>query len=102
MSLRYERALQALSDFYGCEKNLEVIKRQVYKNTSFGGWVRIDSKGQIILGSIVEGSDAEPTCSPIITWHRSNARIFDDIQEAIAWLDGETSMELEAMYAELP
>lgn len=53
-----EFLLQTIADLYGTEPNEKSIDRAVYKNTACGAWARFDEHG-ILVGTIVEGSDAE-------------------------------------------
>lgn len=50
--------VQTIADSIGIEPDIKKIERAIYKYTSCGAWVRFDEKG-IIVGTIVEGSDAE-------------------------------------------
>lgn len=43
---------------FKCSELERKIDRAVYKGTDCGAWVRFDERG-IVVGSIVEGSDAE-------------------------------------------
>ncbi len=79
------------------------LERTLYKYTDCGAWIHWNEK-QIEIGSIVEGSDAEFECVPLVfpfdsknyeieiewleevtarEWHRANPQI-DDIKE---WID---------------
>ena len=53
-----EWLIKVIADDIGCPPKPEVIDRAVYKGTDCGAWVRFDEQG-IMVGSIVEGSDAE-------------------------------------------
>lgn len=50
--------VETIADLYGCDPTPESIDRSVYKNTDCGAWCQFDEYG-ILVGSIVEGSDAE-------------------------------------------
>ncbi len=52
--------LQTIADLYDCEPTPSMISRCVYKYTDCGAYIHFDDKG-IIVGTIVEGSDAEFT-----------------------------------------
>ncbi len=51
----------ALAELYGCEPQVESVKRAVYKATDCGAFVVFpsDAPCRVGVGSIVEGSDAE-------------------------------------------
>lgn len=53
-----EFLLQTIADLYGVEPDARRIDRAVYKGTDCGAWVRFDEEG-IVVGTIIEGSDAE-------------------------------------------
>jgi hypothetical protein len=50
--------LHAIADDLGVEPNEKAIDRAIYKGTDCGAWARFDAEG-CIVGTIVEGSDAE-------------------------------------------
>jgi len=53
-----EYLIEAIAKSIGIEPDPEKINRAVYKGTSCGAWVKFDEEG-ILVGTIVEGSDAE-------------------------------------------
>ena len=50
--------VETIANSIGIEADANKIERAIYKGTSCGAWVKFDEKG-IIVGTIVEGSDAE-------------------------------------------
>lgn len=50
--------IEAIAKTIGIEPDAKRIDRAIYKGTACGAWVRFDEKG-IMVGTIVEGSDAE-------------------------------------------
>lgn len=66
------------------------MSHRVYKDTACGAWAKLVREGNeakgVLLGSIVEGSDAEFTCSPLMFPFPES-----DWDDAIDWLEGETS-----------
>jgi hypothetical protein len=53
-----EWLIKVIADNIGSEPDQKSIDRAIYKETDCGAWVRFDDKG-IMVGTIVEGSDAE-------------------------------------------
>ncbi len=50
--------LETIADLYDCEPSPSLISKMVYKYTYCGAYIHFDEKG-IIVGTIIEGSDAE-------------------------------------------
>ena len=50
--------LQTIADIYDCEPTPSMISKMVYKHTDCGAYIHFDERG-IVVGTIVEGSDAE-------------------------------------------
>lgn len=50
--------VETIANLYGCDETAEAVNRAVYKNTDCGAWINFDETG-IVVGTIVEGSDAE-------------------------------------------
>lgn len=57
-ALTIRRALRVLADDYGCEPTVESIARRVYKTTECGAYFEVVGE-TVIIGTIVEGCDAE-------------------------------------------
>lgn len=53
-----EFLIRAVADGIGCEPDIKRIEKAIYKGTDCGAWIKFDENG-IMVGSIVEGSDAE-------------------------------------------
>jgi hypothetical protein len=53
-----EWLIKTIADNIGIAPDPEQIDRAIYKGTDCGAWVRFDEDG-IMIGTIVEGSDAE-------------------------------------------
>ena len=49
--------IETIGEIYGT-REISLIKKYVYKYTDCGAWIEFDSEG-ILVGTIVEGSDAE-------------------------------------------
>ena len=65
----------------------EHLERSVYKYTSCGAWINWDEK-EIRIGSIVEGSDKEFSCDPLV--FPFDSREYD---EQMIWLEDATDRE---------
>ena len=50
--------IETIADIYDCKPMPSMLSKMVYKHTPNGSYVHFDEKG-IIVGTIVEGSDAE-------------------------------------------
>lgn len=63
------------------------LEHDIYKYTECGAWINWDEK-EIRIGSIVEGSDAEFSCAPLVFPFDSA-----EYDKAIDWLESETDFE---------
>jgi hypothetical protein len=103
-------ALQYVIDHYGVE-TVERLGRSIYKYTDCGAWlsvklhdgtwkhtgnltdVSIGNVRALMVGSIVEGSDAEVKATPLDLMdyleEGGEKRLLDDLEETIEWVDGE-------------
>jgi hypothetical protein len=50
--------VETIADIYGCEPDVSLIQKYVFKYTDCGAFVHFDELG-ILVGTIVEGSEAE-------------------------------------------
>ena len=102
--------LQAILDDWGVE-NVERLGRTIYKRTECGAWLSVklhDGTWQhtgnldgidsgnvraLLLGSIVEGSDAEVCADPIDLMDYMNEgdekRLIEDFDKTLDWVDDE-------------
>lgn len=86
-----DRALRWLADLYGCEPDLERVKRRVYKGTDCGAWVTVGDSG-VTIGSIVEGSDAEVAPETIrLTSRMTKAEFISRWRAAVQGVEDEAS-----------
>lgn len=56
--VQHEYLIKTIADGLGYIRDPVAISRVIYKTTACGAWVQFDSQG-ILVGTIVEGSDAE-------------------------------------------
>lgn len=77
--------IEEFADYIGT--TVEHLERTIYKYTNCGAWINWDEK-EIRIGSIVENSDAEFSCDPLVF-------PFDTQEycDAIEWLEQETNIE---------
>ena len=73
------------STYLGIE--VDDIEKAIYDGTYCGAWINWDEK-EIRIGSIVEGSDAEFECDPLVFPFDS-----EDFEQALIWLEAETDRE---------
>lgn len=50
--------IETIAQVYGCDADPDLISKMVYKYTDCGAWIKFDEQG-ILVGTIVEGDDAE-------------------------------------------
>jgi hypothetical protein len=55
---KIDALVAAVANLYCCEPEVSLIKKYVFKFTDCGAFIHFDDEG-IVLGTIVEGSDAE-------------------------------------------
>lgn len=65
----------------------EYLERSVYKYTACGAWINWD-ENEIRIGSIVEGSDKEFSCDPLVFPFDSK-----EYDKQMEWLEYETDRE---------
>ena len=70
------------STYLGIE--VDDLEKAIYKGTACGAWINWDEK-EIRIGPIVEGSDAEFECDPLVFPFDS-----EDFEQALIWLESET------------
>lgn len=69
------------------ETEVDSLERDIYDYTDCGAWIKWTNK-EILIGSIVEGSDAEFSCDPLVFPFDSK-----EYEDSINWLEEETSRE---------
>lgn len=57
--IAFEKTLDMLETLYG-SRDVESLSRSFYTHTACGGWLKMEDH-DLIMGSIVEGSDADCT-----------------------------------------
>ena len=77
--------IEEFADYLGT--TVERLEHDIYKYTDCGAWIQWDAK-KILIGSIVEGSEAEFTCDPLV--FPFDSQEYDD---AIEWLEHECDFE---------
>jgi hypothetical protein len=97
-----EWLIETIAESIGIEPDAKKIDRAVYKGTSCGAWVRFDEKG-IMVGTIVEGSDAEFSKRVELSDnpHELCVNFWDAIQECEDFAEehfGHDSWEIEQGY----
>jgi hypothetical protein len=113
MTYSPRRALRVLAEEFGCDATVESIARQVYKQTECGCYFDIVGEN-IIVGTIVEGSDAEHTVElDLVEYEEDNAGdgcLASDVNAALVeceifveeqWHDAERDCEIyDAIYGD--
>lgn len=77
------RCIEDLAKFYGTTTNR--LEHDVYKYTDCGAWIKWD-KEKVLIGAIVEGSDAEFTCDPLYFPFETK-----NLDDQLEWLENVTN-----------
>lgn len=90
--------MESLARYFSCDPTEASVKRSLYKDTECGAWIRIEEghPARVVIGSIVEGSDAEVVADgiPYVPEDddEQDTKFHAALEEAIKWVEGEVDV----------